>query len=316
LTVPSPGIGPDPRNAALVELLDALEGADYDFVSPTPATHRFVRNRRPATDEDLLRDVFGWNRPFELSQLGAGWAGLMERAGLLARRELGWVSTLRVSRLDGRLHWHSAASTASDAVFLGPDSYRFVRFLAGLDDRPVRRALDIGVGAGAGALSLSARHREAQVLGADINPEALRLTQINARHAGLVLETRLGDGLAEDAEPYDLIVANPPYIAGASGAAYRDGGDLHGAALALEWSAAAVSKLAPGGRFVLYTGSPVLGGVDIVKTRLLELAAREELEFAYCELDPDIFGRSLRNAAYKDVERIAAIGAILHRPKI
>jgi hypothetical protein len=34
----------------------------------------------------------------------------------------------------------------------------------------------------------------------------------------------------------------------------------------------------------------------------------------YRELDPDIFSGELRRAAYADVERIAAVGAVITRP--
>jgi hypothetical protein len=68
------------------------------------------------------------------------------------------------------------------------------------------------------------------------------------------------DGAPDD---LDLIVANPPYVAGDSGRAYKDGGDLHGARLSLDWAVAGMGRLAPGGRIILYTGSAILdGGVD------------------------------------------------------
>ena len=56
----------------------------------------------------------------------------------------------------------------------------------------------------------------------------------------------------------DLILANPPYIVDAKGRAYRDGGDLHGGRVSLEWAKAAIPKLAPGGRMLLYTGAAIL----------------------------------------------------------
>lgn len=57
------------RRAALVALLDLLAAAGYDFVSPTPATHRRVASRRERARAANLRDIFGWGRPFDPNDL-------------------------------------------------------------------------------------------------------------------------------------------------------------------------------------------------------------------------------------------------------
>ena len=93
------------------------------------------------------------------------------------------------------LFLHSAYPTdASDAVFLGPDSYRFARFLlAELAAEPADWLVDIGAGAGVGAISRRARAAWRRLLLTDINPLALRLARINARHAGVEAELSTGD---------------------------------------------------------------------------------------------------------------------------
>jgi methylase of polypeptide subunit release factors len=307
------GEAADPRDAALLSLLGRLDAGGYDFVSPTPSTHALVRKRRMAEDAHALRDVFGWNRPFRAEQLAPELFDLMHQADMLEAEEDAWTSRLRASRLDGRLYWHSAVSTQKDAVFLGPDSYRYVRFIDDIlaDGRPVGRAVDIGVGAGAGALAVAARRPQAEVLGSDINPEALRLARINAAHAGLRLDPVESPGVPADGPAFDLIIANPPFIAGDSGATYRDGGDLHGAAVALAWTEAALKRLTPGGRLLLYTGAPIVDGHDVVRERLAEQTRGAGGQLFYEEIDPDIFGRTLRRPDYATVERIAAVGAVV-----
>jgi hypothetical protein len=76
-----------------------------------------------------------------------------------------------------------------------------------------------------------------------------------------------------------------------------------------------MGRLAPGGRIILYTGSAILnGGVDQFQEALRRAIGGAGCSLRYRELDPDIFPGELRRAAYADVERIAAIGAVITRP--
>ena len=303
-------------DAALLDLLSHLQSANYAFVTPTPSTHLLVRERHPAHDEDILRDVFGWTRPFRRAQVGHDLLGLMENAGVLVEDEDGYRSALRVSTLGGRLFLHSAPTKAHDAVFLGPDSYRFASLLQRVlaDKRPVKRVLDIGTGAGVGAITVQDLAPDAQVFGSDINPGALRLASLNARHAGLPIQTLLASGLPSDPETFDVIVANPPYIAGDVGKTYRDGGDDYGAALGLAWTRAGFDRLTSGGRFILYTGAAIVAGRDVVQDALTAACASRGFKLHYEEIDSDIFGHTLRQRAYRNVERIAAVGAVITAP--
>ncbi|HEY1369113.1 MAG TPA: peptide chain release factor N(5)-glutamine methyltransferase [Gaiellaceae bacterium] len=73
--------------------------------------------------------------------------------------------------------------------------------------------LDVGVGSGAIALALADEHPGARVTGIDASAEALALARDNAERLGLsvrLLEADVRDGLP--AAPYDLVVANPPYV--------------------------------------------------------------------------------------------------------
>jgi hypothetical protein len=53
------------RRPALLSLLEGLAEAGYRFVTVTPETHRRVIERSRGRVAGDLRDVFGWNLPFE-----------------------------------------------------------------------------------------------------------------------------------------------------------------------------------------------------------------------------------------------------------
>lgn len=306
----------DPQDQALLELLGRLKAAGYRFITPTPATHRLVRRRRPAHDEDFLRDIFGWSRTFLFGQLDSEVLSLIRAAGVIRERHGELRATIRVSTVGDRLYVHSAPTDDQDAVFLGPDTYRFVRFLrATLAERAdFQTALDIGTGAGVGALNVADLAPTAEVWGSDINPLAMRFARINALHAGRPLRLVEASGLPARPERFDLVVANPPYIAGSGGRTYRDGGDELGARLALDWVEAALPRLNPGGRFLLYTGSAIVAGRDGQHDALRRLAEAAGASMTYEELDPDVFGETLNQGAYCEAERIAAVGAVITAP--
>lgn len=77
------------------------------------------------------------------------------------------------------------------------------------------RILDLGTGSGAIALALAQAFPDAQVTATDRSTEALTLARENAERSGLsarvhVLQTDWFEGVP--AGPYELIVANPPYL--------------------------------------------------------------------------------------------------------
>ena len=305
-----------PGHEALVELLAALAARGYQFVTPGHGAIRRMREqaRPPAT----LRDIFGWSLPFQPADLPAGLFELMRENDLLTVEGEQFRSRVRVSVVEGQLFLHSAFPTSqADSVFLGPDSYRFAGLIRSelRDGRAPRRLVDIGAGAGVGGLVAARVVPAAQVTLTDVNPRALAFAAANAAHAGQSVTLCEGPGLSAAEGMFDLILANPPFIAGAPGQTYKDGGDLHGARVSLDWAVEGLDRLAPGGRMILYTGSPVLtGGEDEVLKHLAPIARSAGCDLAYRELDPDIFNGELRRHAYADVERIAAVAAILTRP--
>ena len=303
------------RSLALREILAWLDARGYDFVTPTPSVCRRALEKG-LSDKEPLRALLGWSQAVAPNRLDPMLISLLEQAGVLAWEAGLCRSQLRVSRLAGLLFFHSAFPTnATDAVFLGPDSYRFARFIHQVSAGATVNAIaEIGCGAGVGGLVAARLHPQAHLELGDINNAALDLAATNAAHADIVAQIRRSDGMAGLAGPYDLIVANPPYVAGASGRLYKDGGDLHGARLALDWAGQAMPRLTPGGRLVLYTGSAILdGGADAFRLALQALVAGTDFSLSYEELDPDIFSGELRREAYGDVERIAAVGAVVQR---
>jgi SAM-dependent methyltransferase len=304
---------PDDIDAApaLLQLGHALQQSGYCFTTVTPLTHQRVNARPENAWAATLRDVFGWSRPFRDGTLPPDIQQMLHASDIAAPHHDGWRSTLRASTLGPYLFFHSAFPTSeADAVFFGPDTYRFIRALeielATLAPR-IWRAADIGCGAGPGAIAIAARCPQAEVLAIDINDAALQLTAVNATLAGTAnVKPRHSDLLSEVEGCFDLIVSNPPYLVDRSQRAYRDGGGEFGAALSLAIVDAAIARLTPGGTLLMYTGAAVING-DMP----FLLAVAERLQAActwsYEEIDPDVFGEELDEPAYASTDRIAAI---------
>ncbi|WEK46383.1 MAG: methyltransferase [Candidatus Andeanibacterium colombiense] len=303
---------------ALVQLLRYLKHVGYRFVTPTPASHERVLARQPRRPGLTREDVLGWSRPFVVGTVDPELERLLAQANVLVTEGALCRARIRVSAVQGHLFIHSAFPTsAEDSVFLGPDSYRFTDLIR----RELRAAplpagsviLDIGTGAGVGAVTAAALSQNATVVATDLNPQALALAAINAQEAGHPLQTREGRDLAGFAEGIDLGLANPPYIIDPAGRTYRDGGGMHGAEVSIAMTRAGLAALNPGGRFILYTGSAIVGGADQLQARLHAMAAEGRFELRYEELDPDVFGEELSTPGYEDVDRIAVIAAVFQR---
>lgn len=300
----------------LSDLLRALSMAEYRFVTATPETHRRVLERSPGRVAHDLRGIFGWNLTFEEGLLPAPVREALDRSGMVSLDGGLLRSRVRVASVEDRLFLHSAYPTdEADAVFFGPDSYRYVRFLAAELPRlgPVRRLVDIGAGSGVGAIVSAAMLPDAKVTATDINPLALRFARINARHAGVELETVESSGLDSVNGPVDLIIANPPFVLDPAKRLYRDGGDMHGARLSLDWALAAARRIEPGGTILLYTGSAIVDGRDGLNEALAEQLPALGCSLRYSEIDPDIFGELLCAPGYEEVERVAAVGAVIRK---
>lgn len=313
---PTEASAADTTRAALLDLLRLLDRDGYAFTTVTPASHARVVARPGREEARSVCDVLGWNLPFRSDTLPSALLDRLRAAGVV--RDLGdgrLRSDIRVSSVRGTLFIHSAYPTTDyDSVFLGPDSYRFADYIVGkMGALPAgTRILDYGAGAGVGGITAGRRQPGVTTL-ADLNPKALFLSSINAEFAGVdhrvVEATRPADVPGE----FDLIVTHPPFMMDRDGRAYRDGGDLFGARLALDWVLQGADKLAPGGKLVLHTGVSIVDGRDVLLDHLRDRFGGPGWRFDYHELDPDIFSEDLAEPAYAEVDRIAAVGLCLTR---
>ncbi len=303
---------PDAATRRLQAILRHLDG--YEFVTPTPATHKryLERNRRAAKD---ARDVLGWNLPFEPGILPPRLLDALEQADLLSAAEGGLLrSKIRVSTLGTLRFIHSAYPTDEEnSVFFGPDSYRFARFLRAQlpNAHQPRHVIDMGAGSGVGGIVAASLIPGARISLLDVNALALHFASANAADAGVKVDLVRGTSLDDVEEPVDLVIANPPYIMDEAERAYRHGGGMHGAQLSLDWALEAGERLAAGGAMLLYTGVAIVDGHDGLKEALAGALPRLGCALAYEEIDPDIFGEELEEPQYRDVERIAAVGAVI-----
>ncbi len=309
--------------AQLVDLGNLLKSRHYQFITPTPLTHkRVLRNRGDSPAKDL-RDIFGWNLPFHETLLPAPLLDGLVRERLITPVGVdNYRSEVRVSSLAGDLYVHSRFPTSEeDAVFFGPDTYRFAALirqdLSSLPLAPDCSILDMGCGGGPGGI-VSARVsgvRVRELVLADVNQKALALSEVNVRLAKLA-SCRIvqSDLFTEVVGNFDLIVSNPPYLLDAERRTYRHGGGDYGESLSQRVLEQSVERLAPGGRLILYTGSAIVQGKDSFSEWAANVAAQAGCRIVRSEIDPDVFGEELDQPAYAGVDRIAAIGLVVQRP--
>jgi len=319
------------HEASLVHLLSTLAKQDYRFCTVTPTTHQRVTGKERVVTTDL-RDIFGWNLPFAMEVLPVDLAQQMINAGILHEKDGMVRSALRVASLGRDLFLHSSFPTIDpDAVFFGPDTYRFARFIASalkrtgtlgtssetMAQRPMR-LLDVGCGSGAGGIfaarTLRARGIQVQLILNDINPKALTLAAANARAAGVEAICALGDSLAAVAGNFDLIVSNPPYLYDDAERLYRHGGERLGRALSVRIASESIARLNKNGRLLLYTGVAMTGARDPFWEEIAPVVNAAGCSWTYEEIDPDVFGEELDRPIYARAERIAAVGLMAQFP--
>jgi len=299
----------DLADPALLALGQVLREREYAFTTVTPATHSIVMQRtaRSAHSAHSLRDVFGWNLPFDPAQFPLAADLLLAANATTPASGDRLRSAVRFATLGSHLFVHSAFPTIKeDSVFFGPDTYRFARAIERLASaRSLGRVVDIGTGSGAGAV-VAAAHATALVL-CDINETALAAARTNLALNHCQGTLVVSDILAQVDGAIDTVIANPPFIADPLGRAYRDGGADWGTALSVRIAGQALQRLSPGGRLLLYSGAPIVAGRDVLADALEPLRSHAVSEWRYEEIDPDIFGEELVEPAYANVERLAAV---------
>jgi release factor glutamine methyltransferase len=142
-------------------------------------------------------------------------------ASLIERRMHGTP----IAYLTGQREFWSLSLTVSPAVLVPrPETELLVEHALELlpGDQP-RTVLDLGTGSGAIALAIASERPRARVTAVDISEPAVEIARSNALKLGLShVEWRVGSWF----EPvfgrrFDLIVANPPYVASGDPALHR-----------------------------------------------------------------------------------------------
>jgi release factor glutamine methyltransferase len=180
-----------------------------------------------------------------------------------------------VARIVGTKEFWSLDLRIDDATLVPrPETETVVEAaLAAIDRRGARararalRIVDLGTGSGAILLALLSELKNAHGIGSDINPRALAVARDNAVRLGQSNVAFVACDLAAALRgPFDLIVANPPYIASSDIATLAPEVRLFDPRLALDGGAdglnfyraiatAAPELLAPDGAMVVEIGA-------------------------------------------------------------
>lgn len=122
-----------------------------------------------------------------------------------------------------REFWSLRLGVTPDVLVPRPETEVLVaQTLALLPDQP-RRLLDLGTGSGAIALAISSERPRTRIAAVDVSAAAVAVARRNARALGLSrIDWRVGSWYAAVAgEHFDIIVANPPYVAAGDPALQR-----------------------------------------------------------------------------------------------
>jgi release factor glutamine methyltransferase len=142
-------------------------------------------------------------------------------AGLIERR----VRGIPIAYLTGEREFWSLSLTVSPAVLVPrPETELLVEHALELlpDDQPCT-VLDLGTGSGAIALAIASERPHARITAVDISAPALQIARGNALKLGLSqIDWRCGSWFGPVfGNRFDLIVANPPYVASGDPALLR-----------------------------------------------------------------------------------------------
>ncbi|WP_347332094.1 peptide chain release factor N(5)-glutamine methyltransferase [Marinimicrobium locisalis] len=119
--------------------------------------------------------------------------------------------------LGQREFWSLPLQVNNTTLIPRPDTERLVELALSLTDgQPEGKALDLGTGTGAIALAFASERPGWKVAAVDASPEAVQLAERNRIQLGFAGVTCTQSDWFEGvntAEPFDVILSNPPYIA-------------------------------------------------------------------------------------------------------
>ncbi len=192
-----------------LNLVQAWKGArarleEAGVPGPVIDARLLVEAAADATRVDIVTDPYRALTPEQEAKL----------EDFIARR----VRREPVSHILGRKgFWKIMLQVTPDVLTPRPDTETVVEFaLRGFPEHAPWTILDLGVGSGAILLAILAERPAARGLGIDISEEALAVARDNAAALGLagrlaLLRSDWTAGL--EANSFDLVVSNPPYIA-------------------------------------------------------------------------------------------------------
>jgi release factor glutamine methyltransferase len=204
-----------------------LRGEQFDGARMTTVAHTMQASGLPALDASvLMRHVLGWSAAQLASRANESMAphAVESYKAAAARRAAGEP----IAYIVGEREFFSLEFKVTPAVLIPrPETELLVEFaLEQLAPNNACRVLDLGTGSGCIAISI-ARHRpHADIVAVDSSVAALEVARENARrHAASTIEFVHSDWFGALAgQRFDLIVANPPYIA--AGDPHLEIGDL------------------------------------------------------------------------------------------
>jgi len=178
------------------------------------ATRRLSAGESPKRDaEILLGFVTGRSRTFIMAfgETSLTASELEQLEALLARREQGEPVAYLVGE---REFWSLPLSVSPATLIPRPDTECLVeQALLRLPASP-QKALDLGTGTGAVALAIASERPDCQLIGVDLQPEAVKLAQHNAQKLAITNASFVqGSWFAPvGGQQFAVIVSNPPYL--------------------------------------------------------------------------------------------------------
>ncbi len=135
----------------------------------------------------------------------------------VARRYESWLERRAAGEpthhLTGTCPFWGREFEVSPAVLVPrPETELIVETALGLPLPSEARILDVGTGSGCIAMTLAAEHPRWRVWAIDRSPTALLIARNNRDRLGVAVPIFLGDLASAVAPPWDLIVANLPYV--------------------------------------------------------------------------------------------------------
>lgn len=124
-----------------------------------------------------------------------------------------------VSHITGeREFWSLTFAVGPDVLDPRPDSETLIEAALAVRETPPQRILDLGSGSGCLLIALLHEFPAARGIGLDLSPGAVDLAARNAARNGVGARAEFVEGNWDEAAkadfggPFDVIVANPPYI--------------------------------------------------------------------------------------------------------